>query len=334
VQKFDLLAEFVLCVTIDIWFQPPRDIASRLLDFRQNALKLGGFDYALMSLDFGWRYNLLGGEKLSVIQQSSRERMKLLAEQSSKVESGRQSFKPYSILDSILLVDLTGNYGDLEDMLCDIKDIQGEAESKDAENNDLRVLHHVHIYNMMLGFWRKDFLEAEKSSHHAWTVHEAAKNLEMILIYHTFFSGLIAFHLYRETGDDKRLKEGSSMMDTMRKWTHNSMAVFENKWLLLKAEYLASFQGGHDARQFYEASIKAARESGNIHELGLAYELAGDHAAAHGCESESKEFYNNAFVSYTQWGALAVAERLSVRHNLDKTTALRTGKAKHSREWD
>lgn len=113
------------------------------------------------------------------------------------------------------------------------------------------------------------------------------------------------------------------------------MAVFQNKWLLLKAEYNASFRGSSDANEFYEASIKAARDHGNVHEMGLAYQLFGDYYAARGFTSESQKCYYSAFECYTQWGATALAEKLHRKHGLDPVNYDRIpGKFMHKRERD
>ena len=133
------------------------------------------------------------------------------------------------------------------------------------------------------------------------------------------------------------------MMGRMGKWAKistASMAVFENKWLLLKAEHSASIQNSIEAEQLYKASIKSAQDHGNIHELALAYELLGNYYAASGLRMTSIDCYNNAYAYYKQWGATAVAEKLSHKHDLDTSlasgsTGLQAGNSnKHSRVWD
>ena len=65
-------------------------------------------------------------------------------------------------------------------------------------------------------------------------------------------------------GDEQRLKDGKEMIDRFEEWALVSMAVFENKWLLLKAEYSASTDEFDQALQMYEGSIKSAQNHGNI----------------------------------------------------------------------
>lgn len=179
-----------------------------------------------------------------------------------------------------------------DETVCDIDGLQSLAERSKLS----RLLHQIYIYQLLISFWQGDFLAAEKDSHKAWAM---PKEPELILIYHTLFGGLTALRLYRHHGNDKRLKEGSEMMDRVRKYSYNSRAVFENKYLLLKAEYTASFHNSDGADKFYEGSIKAAQDHGNIHEVALAYHLFGDYHAARGSTADSQNCYNNAHIYYT-----------------------------------
>ena len=87
---------------------------------------------------------------------------------------------------------------------------------------------------------------------------------------------LVLFQCHSEDGGDKRLQDGKEIMDQMGIWARNSMAVFGNKWILLKAEYAALVNDKcDDAEELYRISIMATQDHGIIHELGLAYELLG-----------------------------------------------------------
>ena len=228
---------------------------------------------------------------------------------------------PYISLDNAVLEGLTGqslnHFSLIKGMVCNIKDIQLSAES----TNNKRLLHHIHFNSAILAFWRGDYDEAEKSSHLAWTF-PTAKMPTIVLIFHTFFSGLIAYHLYRKKcGDegDRRLQEGKDMTDRMGLWAcQTSLQVFGNKWLLMKAELAACLKDYDEAKELYEASIKDARGNGNIHELGIAFELFGQFCSAHDhdCGVDANACFSQAFVAYTQWGAKAVAERILQTHNV------------------
>ena len=70
---------------------------------------------------------------------------------------------------------------------------------------------------------------------------------------------------------DKWLDEGKEMLDQVEAWAENSKPIFENKLILLEAEYYASMCNVVAAKESYELAIKVARDNGYIHEQGLAY---------------------------------------------------------------
>ena len=140
-------------------------------------------------------------------------------------------------------------------------------------------------------------------------------------------------------GGEQRLKDGNEMIDRFEEWALVSMAVFENKWLLLKAEYSASTDEFDQALQMYEGSIKSAQNHGNIHELALAHELLGNYCSGRGfTTTTSNACFEQAYMYYTQWGATAIAEKILHTHNLEMDSAakqeLHLQNQKHSRQWD
>lgn len=234
--------------------------------------------------------------------------------------------KSHALLDDIFLTGLIGKSDDnIEGCNIHMDDLQAEADSA----KDTRVVFYIFLYKMILGFFQGDTIEAETYSQRA-SVSPHGKIPEIMQIYYTFYRGLIFLQVYRKLGGDERLEKGRETMDIMRKWAHNS-PVFENKWLLLKAEYLFSFHSGENSREFYEASINASKKQGFIHELAIAYELLGNYHIAHECTDDARCCYNNAYVCYKEWGAIAVAEKLSSKHNLGNSS---TEKLKHPRNWD
>lgn len=108
-------------------------------------------------------------------------------------------------------------------------------------------------------------------------------------------------------------------MDELEKWTKNAKHVFENKWLLLKAEYHSSVGELDQALQYYQNSIKAGQDHGNVHEMAMAFELLGDYCKGRGHPTNSKRCYTKAYQCYISWGAKAVASRLAQTHDIDVT---------------
>jgi len=324
----NVFPETLALLAIDIWFISPRVIAQKLLNNHQSAMRKGRFDVAMVSLQTGWRFRLLGGEQLSQVYQSSEDRLRLMAKHS-------QYAAKCALLDSVLLMELTGKSGDyfsaFEGTICNMNDLQDSAKS----SKDLHLLQSSHVFKVLVEYWRGNYSAAEESSRQASIMFPASKMPTIYLIYHTFFRGLILFQLYRICGDQQRLNDGKEMMDRLEEWALVSMAIFENKWLLLKAEYYYSIYDSDQALQMYQESIKSARDYGNIHELAMAHELLGKYHLERGCREDSKECFRNAHVYYTQWGAIAVAEKILRKYNLElDSQASPLQNQKHPREPD
>eukprot|EP00571_Detonula_confervacea_P012799 CAMPEP_0172299466 /NCGR_PEP_ID=MMETSP1058-20130122/1767_1 /TAXON_ID=83371 /ORGANISM="Detonula confervacea, Strain CCMP 353" /LENGTH=191 /DNA_ID=CAMNT_0013008921 /DNA_START=76 /DNA_END=651 /DNA_ORIENTATION=+ len=191
---------------------------------------------------------------------------------------------------------------------------------------------------MSTAYWRGDCIAAEEHCHAALT-YPTARMPTLLLIYRTFFGGLVAFQLYRHVDgkDDQRLKQGKQMVERLEKLNENSLAMYENKLLMLKAEYCASIGEHNRALSLYKASINAAQDHGSIHDLALAFELLGNyHCSANGDGVDSNECFRKAYVYYIQWGATAMADKLLRKHNLSMepgtSTELLLGASKNPRE--
>lgn len=185
---------------------------------------------------------------------------------------------------------------------------------------------------MLIEFWRGDYEKAEASSGLAIAMKPAEDMPSIYKIYHSFFRGLVLFHLYRTSGIEQRLNDGKAMLDRFEEWTFLAGKVFKNKWLLLKAEYCASMNDVDNAVENYEASINFARDHGHIHELALAYELLGNYHLERGFGARSREFFHLAYTHYNQWGAVGIAQKLLHRHELDADTVDRGGPSSKRRE--
>jgi len=322
-------AHLLLHVAVDIWFQPPKEISQNMITYHHNAMKMGQVHIAVAALGVSCRYLLLGGENLSLLQQLYDDKFRLVAKHSKSFVA------KYMALDSILLTELTGKSGDyfsvFNGSICNIDDLKDEAKA----TKDFSLLQSCHVFNVLINYWRGNYMAAEEHSRLASMMYPACKEPTIYLIYHTFYRALILFKRHRISGSivgsaNNKLKDGKEMMDLMGRWSLLSKNVFNNKWLLLKAEYAASVEKFDEALQMYKDSIKSAQDHGNIQELALAHELLGDYYSDRGCHLVSIECFKNGYLYYTQWGATAIAERILRKHNLD-VDIFEVQNRKHSR---
>jgi len=325
-------AYLFLHVSIDIWFQPPMEIAKNLEMHHRKAMRLGQVHIAMCALGMSCRYKLLGGENLSLFTLSYNDHFRLVAKHSGFVAR-------HMLLDSFLLQELTGKSRDyfslFDGSICSMNDLQDEAK----ETKDLALLQCSYVFNVIIEYWKGNFLNAEEHSQIASTMFPACKEPTIYLIYHTLFRALVLFKLHRTSEDNhnERLKSGKEMLDAMEAWAQFSVDVFESKWKLLNAEYYASVKDFDQAVHMYKSSIKAAQDHGNIHELALGHELMGNYYFDHGLP-DSTECFKKAYIYYSQWGATAIADKLLHKHDLEVESSADQGvhlqAQKHSREWD
>mmetsp|Transcript_17647 Transcript_17647/g.31915 ORF Transcript_17647/g.31915 Transcript_17647/m.31915 type:complete len:184 (+) Transcript_17647:88-639(+) len=180
----------------------------------------------------------------------------------------------------------------------------------------------------------QDYTKANKCSE-AILALPSSKLLKIQLVFHTFFTGLIAFEMHRDGAGEEQLAKGKDVLDKMKIWSKCSTPNFDNKLLLLEAECHASMCHIKAAKVAFEASGRSARDHGLIHEQGLACELYGKFLTSIVEADEALRWLKCAHTCYMQWGAVAKAERMWTEHNLGLLQA--AGKYrllnKHGREW-
>ncbi len=74
--------------------------------------------------------------------------------------------------------------------------------------------------------------------------------------------------MFRDGGGEEHLDEGKKVLDKMKAWSKCSDTNFNNKLLLLEAEYHASMCDIKAAKVAFEASVRSARDHGLVQEQG------------------------------------------------------------------
>lgn len=132
-------------------------------------------------------------------------------------------------------------------------------------------------------------------------------------VYRTFYSGLVAFHCFRETQDQYWMDRGKKSLCELETWTAACNWNFHNKMLLLSAEYHFAIGDFEKATQEYQLAITSARNHRFINEEALANELAGYFQLRRGSKDLSRLLINQAIKCYQRWGATKKASIL--QHN-------------------
>ncbi|MFZ2654252.1 MAG: AAA family ATPase [Victivallales bacterium] len=125
---------------------------------------------------------------------------------------------------------------------------------------------------------------------------------------HVFARLLILTALYSKADNERRSKwrqELGQMMTRLRIWADNCPDNFEHKYLLASAE-LARIDGRPvEAMQLYDEAVDAARAGGFLQWEGMANERAHSFWLECGNERLSHVYWQQAYVCYNRWGAIA-----------------------------
>lgn len=123
--------------------------------------------------------------------------------------------------------------------------------------------------------------------------------------------GLVAFQVYRETGDAMWLERGRKCKSDMKLWAeHGSLWNFQHKLMLLEAEDHYSNGNFDNAELSYKNAISSARSHKFVNDEALACELAARFYSGAGDMVTSLAYFKLAHEKYICWGAFSKADRL------------------------
>ena len=129
-------------------------------------------------------------------------------------------------------------------------------------------------------------------------------------IKNAFFAGLASFIQSRKNKDESLIPRGKKHLETMQLWEKGCTWNFENKVLLLQAEYYFAKGEYEEANTCYEKSIESAKEHKFIHEEALGNELFGIFYVETGDSAKATSFLDKACQLYDEWGAFKKAAML------------------------
>lgn len=220
-----------------------------------------------------------------------------------------------ALVDVVMIETLTGTKSNAFDVFKGTIPSENFILADAKAKQNIVCIELVHTRRFFTSFWFGDYQSAVKS-YEAASLVPSSKMLKLWIIYRECYKAIIAFHLHREGEGEEWLEEGMRLLTKFQFWKTISKNVFESKFLLLQAEYYAASCEIDKARASFEASIKAARDEGYVHEQGLAFERYGAFLEALVETTEASICYKSAHVCYLQWGAIALAEHVWNKHEL------------------
>lgn len=216
-------------------------------------------------------------------------------------------------------------------MICNEAHLLADALSK--KNHIL--VSSIYFRRYFVAFWSCQYSEALELSKLAWEYSKIA-GPQMIKTFLNVTMGLVEFQLYREGKGETHYNKGKELLIELEK-RHQvcSENLFNNKVLLLQAEYFAVICEVEKAKEAYDASIRTARNFGRINDLALAYELKGNYYSSIVEIPQATESYKKAYKCYMKWGAVTKAKQIQENHHLDLAidVEIEINPMKHMRDW-
>ena len=169
-----------------------------------------------------------------------------------------------------------------------------------------------YIMKQMLAFLGGRHAEALDFAQQAQTVLGAAMGMPIEATFH-YFHALTLAALYPAVGLERQQEYREILAGKLEKfalWARHSPENYRNRHALVAAE-IAGIEGRDtEAMRFYEAAIHSSRESGFLHNQGIAHELAARFYAARGFETIADTYLRNARHCYLGWGAAGKVRQL------------------------
>lgn len=125
-----------------------------------------------------------------------------------------------------------------------------------------------------------------------------------------FYFGLTLAALINEKKQTQHKKAFKTILKKYRMWAKNGPGNFEQKYLLLKAEWARMQRKWFKAQSYYDKAVKAARDNGYINDEAIIHEWAGRFYFTTGMPEIGCFYIKQAHYCYVRWGALTKAREL------------------------
>eukprot|EP00581_Thalassiosira_minuscula_P014649 CAMPEP_0183717158 /NCGR_PEP_ID=MMETSP0737-20130205/10846_1 /TAXON_ID=385413 /ORGANISM="Thalassiosira miniscula, Strain CCMP1093" /LENGTH=1487 /DNA_ID=CAMNT_0025946545 /DNA_START=29 /DNA_END=4489 /DNA_ORIENTATION=+ len=179
--------------------------------------------------------------------------------------------------------------------------------------------YHNFISKLFSAFWSRDYIEVFELSEN----YPPSKNRRKIFDdTRFFFEGIASLCLARQTHKPKWKTIGLLAMNRIRKMESISKWNYENKSMLLQAEYCYMDGQLELAEALYKASIESARQHSFIHEEALASELYGFYCLENNMVGEGSRQLRIAIEKYKQWGACRKVDDLKFFIDIHCSTSM------------
>lgn len=148
-------------------------------------------------------------------------------------------------------------------------------------------------------FWSGNYKKVTELSQQ----HKPTGQKRILELLRTFFEGIAALTLARQTGEMELRKTGVKALEKMLGWEKISKWNFALMARLLEAQLYFLDGDTYSADTAYKASIASARAHKFLHYEALACELHGKFCMETNSADEGPKQLQAAVIKYRQWGA-------------------------------
>jgi class 3 adenylate cyclase len=299
-------AQFTFAATIQHYKEPIARTLSGLRDAYRASLENGDFEFAGVNAGAYLYHCFHGGYALAPLDAEMAEYEKVVE------QLGQSAYLGYIRLYRAAMRTLMGR--DVED--------QATLEARDRDRleallgaQDGHGAFNYHFVRALLAFLQRDRAKALAEADQAWPYRKASAAM-MPSVAFVFWDALIRLDACQGArGLARRRLVARAARDERElcKMARHAPENHRHRALLVQAEQ-ARVRGRFAlACELYDRAIEAAQASGNLADLAVANDLAGQAWLAAGRPTPARPYLQAARYHYGRWGAHACARRLAAR---------------------
>mmetsp|Transcript_45663 Transcript_45663/g.97060 ORF Transcript_45663/g.97060 Transcript_45663/m.97060 type:complete len:391 (-) Transcript_45663:318-1490(-) len=187
-----------------------------------------------------------------------------------------------------------------------IEDIVETAKAK----NEILFVETALGLSMVEGLYSRNFAQASqmilkyRDPFHIQQIERTGMSRTALI----FYTGLVSFHMARETREPHWIEKGASALARFEQWSMTNEWNNEHCYLLLKAEQHYTKREADAAIQAYHLAVESIQKHRFVNHLGLTCELAAHCFGNIGAKEKMREMIQKSHDAYMEWGAARKAK--------------------------
>jgi len=203
-----------------------------------------------------------------------------------------------------------GELGENLSLLAGSNDVLDNQAAQDLRETNPHLSYTLCFQRMYIRFMFREYEDTKALAEKYFDFN--LRNWVLLYIHtaHTFYGGLVACWVYRQSKDPKWADRAREAKIVMKNWADCNEHNFQSKLCLMEAEEAFCENDIDKAENFYEMAISSARKHRFINEEALAHELAGYFFLEAEKKDTAVKHLLQAHEKYHNWGAVAKSNSL------------------------